>query len=80
MWWLEDWFPAGSPCPKGGVAPLRRDIELARYLEKRQEQRALDRDAITTSSILSKPSAAAQTGEMSHGVGFGIADALANKP
>ena len=81
MWWLavlwlEDRFPAGSPYPRGGVAPLRHDLELARYLEK---QRAREEDASTTWSILDKTAAVAPTEEKSHGIGFGIADAFTSK-
>jgi len=41
MWWPEatfyDWSDYTSTHPKGGVAPLRHDLALARYLEQQRE-------------------------------------------
>jgi hypothetical protein len=70
MWWLETrfliWTDPISSYPKGGVAPLRHDLELARYLEQ-QRERLLSQDAIANSS------AAAPREGMDHGIAFGIA-------
>ena len=70
MWWSEVRFPTWTDPisfhPKGGVAPLRYDLELARYLDKERE-RLLSQDAITSCS------AADPKAGFKRGIAFGIA-------
>ena len=76
MWWSEVRFPTWTDPisfhPKGGVAPLRYDLELARYRDKERE-RPLSQDAIANCS------AAAPKKAFKHGIAFGIASRFGAK-
>jgi hypothetical protein len=53
-WHIGYTGPWNDPQPRGGVAPSRADLELARHLEKRAAYAAAERDAsrITGATVL----------------------------
>lgn len=76
MWWPEttiyDWTDVTSTHPRGGVAPLRHDLALARYLEKKREHTEVQIAARTGSD-------ASPRKETMHGFAFIIAGIFSSK-
>ena len=77
-WWLETERFVGTgaalPYPKGEVAPLRHDLELARYLEKKREWLLSPGES---SMIIA--SAATPKEEMNDGIAFDIVSAVGSR-
>lgn len=82
VWWLEAKFLAATdprlPYPKGEIAPLRHDLELARYLQEKRE-RSLSQEVRASPVTSTIASSATPTEEMNHGIAFGVANAFGRK-
>jgi hypothetical protein len=82
MWRPEttfyDWTDVTSTHPKGGVAPLRHDLALARYLEKKREC-SLSQDVRASPVTSTIAASATPTEETNHGIAFGVASAVGRK-